>query len=132
MYVGHVRFACANPSGPAARIGEYVVVRSPKRETEVAHVLPQAIVDNAGYAGGAMGAPECRSGVNAAQFFPGFGPFWGFPGWGFGFPGFGVPGWGFGPWGFGRPWGFGFGRPWGFGPWGFGRPWGFGFGRPWF
>lgn|GEM_PF-2100507 len=90
-------------------------------------LYPQPIVDDPGYTGGAMAAPEIQSGVNAAQFFPGFGPFGGFPGWGFGGFGpwgfgFGRP-WGFGPWGFGRPWGFGFGRPWGFGPWGFGRPW---------
>lgn len=87
-------------------------------------LYPQAFMDDPGYAAGPAVAPDAQSGVNAAQFFPGFRPFWGFPG-------FGFPGWGFGPWGFGRPWGFGFG------PWGFGRPWGFGFGpwgfgRPWF
>ena len=88
-------------------------------------LYPQAMMDDPGYAAGAMTAPDAQSGVNAAQFFPWFRPFWGFPG-------FGFPGWGFGPWGFGRPW-WGFG----FGPWGFGRPGGFGFspwgfGRPWF
>jgi len=85
-------------------------------------LYPQAIMDDPGYTAGATIVPDAQSGLDAAQFFPWFRPFWGFPG--FGSPGFGFPGWGFGPWGFGRPWwGFGFGRPWGFGPWGFGRPW---------
>jgi len=88
-------------------------------------LYPQAMMDDPGYAAGAVTVPDAQSGLNAAQFFPWFRPFGGFPG-------FGFPGWGFGPWGFGRPWsGFGFGpwgfgRPWwgfGFGPWGFGRPW---------
>ena len=79
-------------------------------------LYPQAMMDDPGYAAGAMVAPDAQSGVNAAQFFPWFRPFWGFPGWGFGSWGFGRPWWGFGPWGFGRPWR-------GFGPWGFGRPW---------
>jgi len=78
-------------------------------------LYPQAMMDDPGYAAGAVTAPDAQSGLDAAQFFPWVRPFWGFPG--FGFPGFGFPGWGFGPWGFGRPWGFGFG------PWGFGRPW---------
>lgn len=81
-------------------------------------LYPQAMMDDPGYAAGAMAAPDAQSGVDATQFFPWFRPFWGFPGFGFPGWGFGRPWWGFGfrPWGFGRPW-------WGFGPWGFGRPW---------
>ena len=73
-------------------------------------LYPQAMMDDPGYAAGAVTVPDAQSGLNAAQFFPWFRPFGGFPG-------FGFPGWGFGPWGFGRPGGFGFS------PWGFGRPW---------